>query len=109
MLEWDDEIVYKINRYLETGNVDELVDFWLPYGSLEMLEFFSDLRQIHLKINLINRTPSERKKIHFSIIGGEVSNLFNDVRLLKQSKYEGVKYFVYKREIVWLRIKLFNT
>ncbi|OQX84677.1 hypothetical protein B6D60_08915 [candidate division KSB1 bacterium 4484_87] len=98
VLEWDDEIIAKINGYLETGNLDDLVEYWLPYRSLEMLEFLSDLRQFHLKINLMNNELSESAKIHFEIIGGEVSNLFNDVRLLKQSKYEGVKYFVHDRD-----------
>ncbi len=98
VLEWDDEIVGKINKYLETGNLDDFVEFWLPYGSLEMLEFVADLRQIYLKINSLNNELSQNEKIHFEIIGGEVSNLFNDVRLLKQSKHEGVKYFVQKRD-----------
>lgn len=96
ILEWDDEIITDINDYLKTGDLEKILDFWLPYGSLEMLEFFSDLRKIKQKIISINQTSSE--KIIFEIIGGEVSNLFNEPKFLKQSKLDGSKYFVSERD-----------
>ena len=96
ILEWDDEIVADINRYIKTGDLEELLDFWLPYSSLEMLEFFFDLRIISEEIIDINKTSSE--KVNFEILGGEVANLFGQPDQLKYSETEAVKAFVNERD-----------
>lgn len=73
-LESDPEMVAGIYRFIEAGNPYEAID---PIGFMgyqfttAMVEFYDNLGQIHKRIEGINKSIPENKKISFSIYGPE--------------------------------------
>lgn len=98
VLEDDKQIVDNLKSFISAGDWKPLVDYWLPYNSMEWLEFCADLRALNLRIDSLDSRPGVRQKISFDILGGEASNIFDDPSLLRQSKEEGAKYFVGTRD-----------
>ena len=99
ILEADTQEVSNLKQFLSTGNWKPLLEYWLPYCSLEWLEFCSNLRAFDNEIRELN----ERKdfnKINFDIYGGEYGSIFDSPELLRDSKSEGSKFFINKRDSI---------
>ncbi len=99
ILEAGPQEVSILKQFISTGNWKPLLDFWLPYSTIEWLEFCADLRSVVDQINKIN-DHSYYSKIRFDIFGGEESNIFDHPEFLKYSKSEGSKYFVNIRDSI---------
>ena len=48
-LECDSEAANNLSEYLRTGDMETLLDYYLPSGMLEQLEFYADLRDVVLR------------------------------------------------------------
>lgn len=98
ILEADSEIIYYLREYLSTGNWKPFIDYWLPFNTLEWCEFCADLRSIKLKIEEQNAFRGREDQIKFEIFGGETDNVFNNPKHLGNSKEDGFKFFINKRD-----------
>lgn len=106
VLEEDDSMVHVLKNYMSSGDREPLLDFWLPYGTLESLEFFGDLRSICARVDSINQTLSKQHRIVFDIFGGEPFSLVSNRNYLRLSREESWRFFVQKRDsLVALRIE----
>ena len=102
-LEADTQEVSILKQFLSTGKWKPLFDFWLPYNSMEWLEFCANLKSFTIEIEKLN----ERKnfpKINFDILGGESSNIFDHPEFLRYSKLDGSKYFINTRDSISAQI-----
>ena len=93
ILESDDQIVNIIKEFVKSGDLNPVLYFWLPFGSLEDLEFYIDLRQIYSKIESINSGIPSNQNISLDIFGGEPGNVFNYPGMLGASKEESLNFF----------------
>ncbi len=98
ILEADTQEVAKLNDFIDTGNWEPFIDYWLPYNTMEWLEFCAELRSLKSQIDSLNTTKHLNPKISFSIFGGESYNVFDNPQSLQISKEEGSKYFVHIRD-----------
>ncbi len=98
ILETDSEGIKNINEFLSTGNLEPLIQYWLPYRSLEWVEFYTDLRKLKLKIDSLNVKQKFIPNISLTLFGGENNNNFNHPEFLKMTREEGSKYFVNIRD-----------
>ena len=103
ILEADTQEVAKLNAFIETGNWRPFIDYWLPYNTMEWLEFCTDLRSLKLQIDSLNANEHFFHKISFNIFGGESYNIFDNPQSLILSKEEGSKYFVNVRDSLTAR------
>jgi hypothetical protein len=70
-LEADARMAEVLNRYLQTGDLEPVLDFWLPYNSMDYLEFCGNLRRFVLRLGETNRHLPEDRKISFRVLGLE--------------------------------------
>lgn len=98
ILEADTQEAAKLNEFIATGNWNPFIDYWLPYNTMEWLEFCSDLRLLKQQIDGLNTNKYLSHKISFNIFGGEPFNIFDNPQSLMLSKEEGSKYFVNIRD-----------
>ncbi len=98
ILEADTQEVNNLNEFISSGNWKPLMDYWLPYNTMEWLEFCADLRSLNMKIDSLNEQKDFIPKISFDIFGGEVYNILDNPKGLQLSKEEGAKYFVNVRD-----------
>ncbi len=98
ILEADTQEVAKLNDFIDTGNWKPFIDYWLPYSTMEWLEFCAELRSLKSQIDSLNTTKHLNPKISFNIFGGESYNVFDNPQSLQISKEEGSKYFVQIRD-----------
>jgi hypothetical protein len=98
VLEGDDEIIDIIKNYISQGNLKPAVEFFAPFGTLEILEFYSDLRSFAQKVDSINNTNKISEYVKFNIIGGEPFNLSNNTEILAASEVESSRFFVNTRD-----------
>ncbi|MHB8339508.1 MAG: hypothetical protein ACYDEE_18995 [Ignavibacteriaceae bacterium] len=98
ILEADTQEVSNLKKFLLNGNYGSLLKFWLPYNTMEWLEFCADLREIDMKINKLNEDKNFTHKIHFDLSGGETYNVFDSPKKYQSSKIEGIKFFVNLRD-----------
>ena len=98
VLEADTQEVRKLNEFVSTGEWKPFVDYWLPYNTVEWLEFCADLRSLKLQIDSLNENQDFKPGISFSLYGGETGNIFDNPQFLHLSKKEGSKYFVNIRD-----------
>ncbi len=98
VLEADKQIVDNLKSFVSTGDLKPLVDYWLPNNTMEWLEFCSNLRALHQKIDSLNVRRRNGEKILFDIFGGEAFNVIDNPSLLRWSREEGTKDFVGVRD-----------
>lgn len=98
VLEDDKQIVDNLRTFISTGDWKPLVHFWLPYNTMEWLEFCSDLRALCMRIDSVNARRAPGRRIKFGILGGEEYDIFDHPALLRLSKEEGAKEFVSLRD-----------
>jgi hypothetical protein len=99
ILEYDDQIVNLIKQFIETGNWEPVLNFCLPIGSLENLEFYNDLREFYLKVDSLNALPKYNSIITFDILGGEAFNVYNAPnKFLAKSKENAIRFFIDERD-----------
>ena len=96
-LEEDSRTASLVRHYLETGDLDSLLDFVLPTTSLERLEFYSDLRRITARIDSMNAVRPSSQAISFNVQGPEAMNAF-DPRLIDSSATASLLFFVRDRD-----------
>jgi hypothetical protein len=99
VLEADSQEVSILKQFLLTGNWETLINYWLPYNTLEWLEFCSNIRSIYNTIGKLN-SSNKLPKINFDIYGGEEGNVFNTPKYLSYSISEGSKYFINQRDSI---------
>ncbi len=98
ILESDDQIVNILKEFINSGDLNPVLDFWLPFGSLEDLEFYIDLKRIYMRVDSINSYLEQDHQISFDIFGGESGNIFNIPGMLKASKKESFNFFLNIRD-----------
>lgn len=98
VLEADGRIVHNLDDFIATGNWRPLIDYWLPFNTMEWLEFCDDLRGLTLRIDSLNAGRGASRRIRFCIIGGESSDFLDDPRFLSMSRAQGNRYFVNIRD-----------
>ncbi|HVO75220.1 MAG TPA: hypothetical protein VMT35_14415 [Ignavibacteriaceae bacterium] len=98
ILEADTQEVAKLSEFIESGNWEPFIDYWLPYNTMEWLEFCAELRSLKLHIDSLNTNKHLPAKISFNIFGGEPYNNFDYPQSLQLSEEEGLKYFVQIRD-----------
>ena len=98
ILEADTQEVSNLKMFLLNGNYESLLKFWLPYNTMEWLEFCADLRALDMKINKLDEDKSFPHKINFDLSGGETYNAFDNPKKYQFSKIEGQKFFVDLRD-----------
>ncbi|MCL5030925.1 MAG: hypothetical protein M1480_18110 [Bacteroidetes bacterium] len=97
VLEADTQEVSNLKNFIATGNLTPLIKFWLPYNTLEWIEFCEDLRNISLKVKSFNE-QREVPKIYFDILAGETFNVFDNPEGIKRTREEDAKFFVNIRD-----------
>jgi hypothetical protein len=97
VLEADTQEVSNLKNFIATGNLTPLIKFWLPYNTLEWIEFCEDLRNISLKVKSFNEKKGV-SKISFDIFAGETFNVFDNPEGIKRTREEAAKYFVNIRD-----------
>ncbi len=95
VLEQDDQVVDIMKEFISTGNLESVLDFWLPYGCLEDFEFYFDLKMF---VEKINRLKKQNNNVSFEILGAEESNIFKNLEFLIKNREESFKYFAYTRD-----------
>ena len=103
VLEGDDSLVSVLKDYISSGDEQHLLDYWLPFGELERLEFYHDLRTVCQRIKKINQVLPETQEVTFDILGGEpVADLKSDSGRdrLKWSRKQIDSWFVKTRDSV---------
>ena len=100
VLEADTQEVRKLNEFISTGKWELFIDYWLPYNTMEWLEFCADLRSLKLQIDSLNENQDFKPGISFILYGGEAGNIFDNPQFLHLSKEEGSKYFVNERDSI---------
>lgn len=85
-LERDSEAADILTRYLRSGDMSELLDFYLPTGAVEHLEFYADLRALVGQIEDTSR---------LWIRGAEPGTVFDRPELGAQESY---RLFVEERD-----------
>lgn len=98
ILEADTQEVSKLNEFIVTGNWEPFIDYWLPYNTMEWLEFCADLRSLKLQIDSLNTNNHFKAKISLNIFGGESYNIFDNPQSLQLPQEEGSEYFVHIRD-----------
>ncbi len=98
VLEADSQTVNNLNNFISTGNWKTLVDYWAPYNTMEWLEFCSDLRTLHLRIDSLNHAQLSGERIDFTIFGGDAYNVFDHPEFLRMSRVQALKGFVDTRD-----------
>ncbi len=96
ILEADTQEVAILNEFIATGDWKPFIDYWLPYNTMEWLEFCADLRSLKQRIDSLN--TDSLHKISFTLFGGEPGNIFDDPHILMLSKEDGSRYFVNVRD-----------
>ncbi len=74
ILESDSNQINRINKYFSSNNPYDLLNPEFIFGyqfTSAIIEFFSDLRKIHIKIETINKNLTDEKKISFKLLGPE--------------------------------------
>ncbi len=99
ILEADTQEVSVLKRFISSGDWEPFLKYWLPYNSLEWLEFCSNLRSFENEIKQFNE-DKDNAKINFDIFGGEDGNIFDQPKMLSYSELEGSKLFVDKRDSI---------
>ncbi len=98
VLEADTQEISNLKKFLLNGDYEPLIKFWLPYNTMEWLEFCADLKSLAAKIKKINEDKSFHHKINFDLFGGEAFNVFDSPKKYQFSKIEGIKYFINLRD-----------
>ena len=98
ILEADTQEVSNLKKFLLNGNYESLLKFWLPYNTMEWLEFCADLRALDMKIDKLDEDKSFSHKIHLDLSGGETYNVFDSPKKYQSSKIVGIKFFVNLRD-----------
>jgi hypothetical protein len=98
-LEEDRQIANLIKQYLQTGELNPILDFVLPSTTIERLEFYSDLRRIATRIDSLNSRWPHANQIAFDVEGPEARNVF-DATFVDLSAREGRLYYVRDRDSV---------
>lgn len=93
ILETDEQIINILKQYIESGDLKPVLNFCLPFVSLEDLEFYIDLRRICTKIDSINIDKPSNQNISFDIFGGESGSVFNYPGMLGASKEKSFSFF----------------
>jgi hypothetical protein len=96
-LEESEQEASLIRQYLKTGDLNPLLDHFLPSTSLERLEFYSDLRTVTLRIDSMNGVLHPSKLITFDVQGPEAMNIL-DPRILDSSDRVARLFFVRDRD-----------
>ena len=76
-LEADTTTAQIAEAYMKSGDRQPLLDYLLPFTSLERLEFYDDLRLFYLKLEKINSTRQPTQQIQFRLAGFEPASLFS--------------------------------
>lgn len=99
ILEIDEETADEINTFLITGDLSDLLDYFLPGVYYENIEFYSNLKKLHDSINKQNSKSNSFKK-KFEVKGFEQVG-FNVVPdLMKKPQYESEYWFIKERDSV---------
>lgn len=78
VLEGDDETINIIKSFISTGKVNDVINYWAPYNSLETIEFYYDLRAFVESVDALNMKRDSSEKISLNIVGAELFNTFNN-------------------------------
>lgn len=70
-LEADAQMANVLNQYLKTGDLDPVLEFWLPFSSLDQLEFYGHLRDFTLRLQQVNQGLPSSRQIGFKVVGLE--------------------------------------
>lgn len=76
VLEMDPEPTKVLRAYLQTGDMAPVLEYWLPFSSLDQLAFYRDLREFTLRIQRANEGSDEEHRIGFDVLGFETFNMW---------------------------------
>lgn len=70
-LEIDAQMAEVLCKYLDSGDLEPVLEFWLPFNSLDLLEFYGHLRDFRLRIRDLNEGLSASRQVSFRVLGLE--------------------------------------
>lgn len=76
-LEMDERMAEVLRRYLKTGDLEPVLEFWLPFNSLDTLEFYDHLREFTLRVEQVNQDLPEGRRMGFQVLGLEPWSLLS--------------------------------
>ncbi|MEN6425534.1 MAG: hypothetical protein ABFE13_09235 [Phycisphaerales bacterium] len=75
-MEMDAESAEILREYLRTGDIEPVLEYWLPFSSLDQLAFYGDLREFALRVQRVNDRLAEDRKIGFRVLGLETLGMW---------------------------------
>ncbi len=75
-MEMDAEATEILREYLRTGDIGPVLEYWLPFSSLDQLAFYDDLREFALRVQRINEGFGEERRIGFHVLGLETFSMW---------------------------------
>ncbi|RPI18501.1 MAG: hypothetical protein EHM58_05450 [Ignavibacteriae bacterium] len=96
-LESSPSIVELLNLYINNGKLDSLINYFYPFISIEMVEFFMDLKTFSDEVRILNKQSLEEKKLFFDIQATEATDI-SDTSLWNMPEHDLSLYFVNTRD-----------
>ncbi len=75
-MEMDAEATEILREYLRTEDREPVLEYWLPFSSLDQLAFYDDLREFVLRVQRINEGLAEDRKVGFHVLGLETFSMW---------------------------------
>jgi len=82
-LEIDVQMAEVLRQYLDSGDLEPVLEFWLPFNSLDLLEFYGHLRDFRLRIRDLNEGLPASRQVSFRVLGLEPPSPLSATNLLE--------------------------